>query len=264
MIDAGSLRVGLLGFALLAAACGSDVVELDGSGGTGGSSSNIGTGSGGSSVGAGASSSTGTATGTGAGTGAGTTGTGTGASGGGTGAGTGTATTTGSTGSGSTGTGSTSTGEPTCPGNGDACSACASDACPSEWCACAANAECPALIACWDACETEECFQDCMSAHTAGISDAVNVQSCASSACPDCQAGWEPLDPCSECMFEDCEGPMNTCLASPACGDLWACLGQCPPIGLTCQQECYEAFGEGTEALQELLTCTESECPICQ
>ena len=103
-----------------------------------------------------------------------------------------------------------------------------------------------------------------METHPSGISDAVNVQSCASNQCDECQAGWEPLDPCSECMFEDCEQPMNECLALSACGDLWACLGECPQIGLTCQQSCYAEFGEGTEALQSLLTCTQNECPICQ
>lgn len=103
-----------------------------------------------------------------------------------------------------------------------------------------------------------------MQAHQPGISDAVSVQSCASSQCGGCQQGWEPLDPCSECMFQDCDEAMNACLAEPACSALWACLGDCPQLGLTCQQACYDEFGEGTGALQGLLECTQDECPTCQ
>jgi hypothetical protein len=256
-------RVGFFGWALLTAACGSDIIELDGSGGDGGSSSNIG-----ATTSAGGSTSSSQSASQGSGAGASTS-SGTGASSStaaqsGTGTGPGSTTTvSGAGGATSTNSGSTSTGEPTCSDNGDACSACASTSCPSEWCACAANAECPPLITCWDGCETEECFQDCMTAHTSGISDAANVQSCASSVCSACQAGWEPLDPCSACMFESCEQPTNACLAVSVCSDLWACLGECPPLGLTCQQECYEVFGEGTALLQDLLTCVQNECPGC-
>ena len=158
---------------------------------------------------------------------------------------------------------SSSSGGPFCPGAGDSCTNCAATTCPSEWCACAGEADCVPLLDCWDACQTEACFQTCMTDHPGGVSTAVVLNSCASSVCPGCQQGWEPLDPCTECIFTSCDEAMNACYAMPACIGLWTCLGECSPLNLSCQQGCYNSFGAGVSTLQTALECADSQCPSC-
>jgi hypothetical protein len=102
-----------------------------------------------------------------------------------------------------------------------------------------------------------------MTNHPAGVSAAVLLNSCASSVCPGCQQGWEPLDPCTECIFTSCDDAMNACYALPACIGLWTCLGECSPLNLSCQQGCYNSYGAGVSTLQTALECTESQCPSC-
>ncbi len=153
-----------------------------------------------------------------------------------------------------------------CSGFGDACTECVSFECPDHWCACAATSDCPELFACTNACGNDEaCNQQCLVDHQPGISAAFLVSSCAGGPCAaSCPQGGETLDPCSECIFQSCDDEMNACLVEPDCLDLWNCLGECPQLGLSCQQDCYDTFSDGVDELELVLDCTVAACnPQC-
>lgn len=153
--------------------------------------------------------------------------------------------------------GSSSTGGEICAPLGGACSGCVSMECSASWCACTDNPECLATLVCFGQCTTDTCYSDCLSAHSAGASDALLVL-----GCPGCaaQCGSQPIDPCTECLYTDCEDQTNACVAEPDCLPLWGCLNDCPPGGLTCQSNCYDAYPEGIMVLESLFNCAESDC----
>lgn len=153
-----------------------------------------------------------------------------------------------------------------CPSLGDFCTDCISVGCPDVWCQCAGNPDCLGLFGCTGQCMGDpNCEQSCLTLHENGISDALLVSGCAGTTCNgDCQFG-EPVTPCEECLLTDCAAEMNACLAQPSCSNLWACLNGCPPLNVTCQQQCYQDFGAGTPALQTVLDCVGQQCSgVCQ
>lgn len=149
-----------------------------------------------------------------------------------------------------------------CPGFGDPCTGCLSTSCPDKYCNCSKNADCFAIFNCTSMCGgTDACLQGCLTMFPDGISDAFLVTDCAADLCDAACPGNNPLDPCGECIFETCEDEANTCLSQPACLDLWQCLNGCPPLSLSCQQQCYNDFGEGVPSLEAMLNCAVSMCP---
>jgi hypothetical protein len=167
------------------------------------------------------------------------------------------------------GGGSTTTtgvgGGPVCPPFGDACTNCASQACPATYCNCYDNPECFALFQCTGSCGGgPDCQQMCLQAHPNGISDALLLGDCAGTTCG-ASCGWgQPATPCEKCILSDCESEMNACLSVPSCFQLWQCLNDCPPLSVVCQQGCYQANGDGTMLLQALLDCATMTCaPSC-
>lgn len=153
--------------------------------------------------------------------------------------------------------GSSSTGVETCAPLGGACSSCVSIECSASWCACTDNPECLATLVCFGQCTTDPCYSDCLSEHSAGASDALLVL-----GCPGCagQCGSQPNDPCTECLYTDCEDQTNACVAEPDCLPLWQCLNDCPPGGLTCQSDCYDAYPDGIMVLESLFNCAGTTC----
>lgn len=147
------------------------------------------------------------------------------------------------------------------------CAACVALACPEVWCGCVDDPECGALFVCSNACGSDEaCRQACLAEHPEGISDVVLVSGCAAESCPDdCPTTGDGLSDCEECLYTSCDDVMNTCLSQPACLGLFQCLTGCPDLDLSCQQGCYASYGDGTESLEAVLVCAESECPsVCQ
>lgn len=147
------------------------------------------------------------------------------------------------------------------------CGACVALACPEVWCGCVDDPECGALFACGNACGTDEaCRQACLAEHPEGISDVVLVTGCAAESCPDdCPTTGDGLSDCEQCLYTDCDAQMNACLSQPACLGLFQCLTACPDLDLSCQQGCYAEYGEGAEALEAVLVCSQSACPdVCE
>lgn len=160
------------------------------------------------------------------------------------------------------GPGSSGSGGQMCPGFGDVCTSCLSDQCGATWCGCWDNPECIALIECFNPCNGDEaCQQVCMTAHQDGISDLYLASDCAGIHCQMECPGNDPLDPCTVCILEDCEGEMNACLADPECLALYNCLNGCPNVDLACQQACYADHGAGVPTLQAMLECSQVMCP---
>ena len=154
-----------------------------------------------------------------------------------------------------------------CDGFGDPCTSCASTGCPDTWCQCANNPECLALFGCYQQCMGDEgCQQDCLTEHEDGISDVVLVSGCAGTVCQgSCNFGNPEFNDCQDCIYNDCATEMNACIASPDCAALWGCLNDCPNLEVTCQQQCYDDFGDGAPTLEVALMCVTSQCgSVCQ
>lgn len=153
--------------------------------------------------------------------------------------------------------GSSSTGMPVCDAFPGPCPQCVANECGQTWCSCTENQECIALLGCFGDCMTEGCYQECMAAHPEGTGDALNVL-----ACPPCAdlCGSAPVDPCTECLYTDCEEELNACVGEPDCVPLWNCLIECPQGGLTCQNNCYDSFPDGIQTLETMFNCTSTEC----
>ncbi|MFO0551294.1 MAG: hypothetical protein U0271_23090 [Polyangiaceae bacterium] len=242
---------------LVAGGCDSTVLRADGEGGAGATGNGGAMDGGAASVGPGGPGSTSNGSSS------------TGSTSSGSGSTTSGSTTSGSTTSGSTTSGSGSTGNTTsavstgsvqCSPMSDACTQCASTQCAEDWCSCSANTECTSLIECWYGCQTQDCYQSCMTAHPTGTSAALLVFGCA-----DCtnSCGGQPTDPCSECLYTTCDDELNACVAEPDCLNLWTCLGDCAPGGLSCQAACYDAYPSGVGLLETLFNCAGTSCPTC-
>jgi hypothetical protein len=175
-----------------------------------------------------------------------------------------------STGSQSTGVGGSSStasggsggvGGETCPSFDTNCTVCLSEACPDIWCNCFENSECFALFDCFGECNGgEACQQQCLAAHQEGIADVLLVSDCAATTCDGSCPWGNDVPPCGECIYESCEDEVNACFAQPSCLLLFDCLTGCGPVGLTCQEQCYQDFGAGTALLQAVLECSVDEC----
>jgi hypothetical protein len=253
-LAAPSLRLALS--LLIAVGCGAradldDVLGDAGGSGAAGASSGAGAGSG-----SGAQGSGGVSTGSqSSGSGAASTGSGAASTG---------SQSTGVGGSSSTATGGSGTGGvggETCPSFDTNCGECLSEACPDIWCNCFENSECFALFDCFGECNGgEACQQQCLAAHEEGIADVLLVSDCAATTCDGACPWGNDVPPCGECIYEDCEDEVNACFAQPSCLLLFDCLTGCGPVGLTCQEQCYQDFGAGTALLQAVLECSVDEC----
>jgi hypothetical protein len=244
------VAVGLVTTAGLA--CGRGGLWLSGDPAAGGGGAGAGSGGGGAGPGPGAGAGSGVGPGSGPGSGSGS------GSGGSSGSGSG------SSGSMTTGsmTGSTGTGGMTCPSFGDPCTSCASMNCPDIWCGCVNNPECLDLFTCFGDCMGDgACEQDCLTAHSGGISAVTLVSGCAGTTCSGvCDWGNPGFTPCEECIYTDCAAEMNACLAAPDCSALYGCLTGCAPVDLSCQQQCYLDFAGGVQLLEDALTCITNVC----
>jgi hypothetical protein len=147
-----------------------------------------------------------------------------------------------------------------CPGFGDACSDCVSTACPAVFCACADDAACLALSACFGNCTTEACRQTCQSAHPSAIAELYALGNCAGTSCASQCPGNMPLTPCVKCAVDTCPGALDTCLGDPVCVALYQCFDACAKNDLVCQQECFAEDGAGTVELQALVQCETTPC----
>jgi hypothetical protein len=150
-----------------------------------------------------------------------------------------------------------------CADFGTECTQCVAVACPADWCGCAESMECLAIFGCFDECQGDpDCNQGCFQQHQDGASAAILVSSCAGGPCAaSCPEGGEPLEPCGQCILQSCDDATNACFAAPPCFELWTCLIECADLDLTCQQGCYDDFGDGARTLEAVLDCTVVECP---
>lgn len=161
-------------------------------------------------------------------------------------------------------TSSSSSGGMVCPSFGDPCSECLALQCADIYCSCYGNFDCFSLSTCLNGCNGDAtCEQQCYATHPDGAAVLYALSNCGGVNCSvDCP-GTQPLDPCTTCMVETCEGEFNACLSSASCLNLYQCLSGCAPLDLACNQKCYATFGDGVPLLQKLLDCSKSNCPDC-
>lgn len=145
----------------------------------------------------------------------------------------------------------------------DNCTDCIAMRCPEAWCDCTDSPDCFGLFNCFDFCnEDKACEQTCLAQHQDGISLALLVTGCAGTTCDDKCPFWgnEDFSPCAECALNACPGVLNICLADPQCNGLWSCFIDCPPLDLTCQQQCYLDWPESVQLLEDVLMCVNPAC----
>jgi hypothetical protein len=149
-------------------------------------------------------------------------------------------------------------------GLGDACSDCAAASCNALYCSCYGNPACGALAACAAACAAgdTQCAQACLSANPSGISDALTLGDCASSACAQQCPTATALSPCESCAFENCASQMNACVANAECTALIACVQDCGGDDF-CNAGCYFDHEGGQDGAQAVQDCVAAPCPAC-
>jgi hypothetical protein len=144
------------------------------------------------------------------------------------------------------------------------CTECVATACPEVWCGCTENSECGAIFGCFSQCNGESaCIQGCLGAHPEGISDSLLVSDCATQQCSAaCPGASTELTPCEQCLYGQCDEAMNACLSEPDCIGLLQCFDGCQPSQLSCQQACYDAYPNGAMPLEDVIGCSDTQCPM--
>lgn len=147
-----------------------------------------------------------------------------------------------------------------CADLGDVCTTCELAACPDRYCACYENPACGLLASCVLACPLSDvsCIQGCYAQHPDGISDGALLVHCAASDCPQACPGYQPLEPCTRCLYEACPSTMNTCVANAECTQLLLCLDAC--LDEACVDQCYADHPAGLTDAAALGTCSQRHC----
>ncbi len=66
-------------------------------------------------------------------------------------------------------------------------------------------------------------------------------------------------DPCGDCIADVCASANDMCLSDANCSTLASCLGSCADP--SCQESCYNVYGDGSAAYYALVSCTYQSCP---
>jgi hypothetical protein len=155
---------------------------------------------------------------------------------------------------------SSSTGSGTCVGLGDPCTECEATECQQQYCACAKNADCVQLAGCGSSCAPNDatCLQACWTASPNGIADGALLVDCAAEKCAAGCPGLTTLTPCQECLYQQCPGAMNTCVANAQCSLLLYCVASCTEPA--CQDACYAQHPEGLDDAGPVGACARMHC----
>lgn len=131
-------------------------------------------------------------------------------------------------------------GAPVCQPIAEPCAECAYATCQDLYCACYAEADCAALVACISPCDPADtvCQQPCLTDHKDSISKAFLLGDCAAGSCSGSCMGVAAIPPCPKCLFTMCPAEMNNCLSDPDCNDIIQCAGNCAPGDLQCGLAC--------------------------
>lgn len=166
-------------------------------------------------------------------------------------------------GTGGTASGVGAGGMAACVDFGEPCSACELVACEDRYCECYGNADCGLYASCVIDCASgdTQCLQDCNTAYPDGITDAVLLNDCAATSCPQQCAAFDlyELDPCETCLYENCETAMNGCLAVPDCTALLFCIAECGD-DMGCQNGCAATYPGGIEKATPVGSCSNQNC----
>lgn len=123
--------------------------------------------------------------------------------------------------------------------------------------------ECAEIIECVQRCETEQCWEECMSQGTPQARDEfVEILTCFEDECARFQ---DDPDRYAQCQEEECGDVINACYGAPIgggdleCGEAIECIFGCRTE--ECQQECFfQATPEGQEQLQDFFECAGGRC----
>lgn len=151
---------------------------------------------------------------------------------------------------------------PNCTPPSNACRACVAANCEADYCECADDADCTALVTCMEACAANDqaCMQACWTSHPNSISNSFILGDCAATSCPnDCAIGT-PLGACDECVMGMCSSQVNTCFAEADCANLILCTSACPAGDTMCQGTCLTTYPNGTINALSLQTCQNQSC----
>lgn len=145
------------------------------------------------------------------------------------------------------------------------CDSCATESyqnggsCYSKTSACLNNAQCSALLDCYQPCNTSQCYEDCNTAHVAGLPKYVAIANC---ICADATCG--PLcESDSFCTAPKCglgaqDDTCNACIENKCCAQAWSCGvdNTCP----SCFGNNPPASCGSNNAFDALSSCLQNSC----
>ncbi len=184
----------------------------------------------------------------------------------------GTATSSSSNGQGGQATTSSMTNNPTTStgqgGNGqggqeptDPCDECTASHCPERHQGCFGNPACLALADCLSKCgDSEDCVNQCLGAHSDGISDLLLMLNCQSTVCVEPCGGTTSYSNCEICIYENCAEQLNKCYGFTPCRELADCMNECPAFDTGCLQQCHNKWPDGKPGVDAVRECAYNNC----
>ena len=121
--------------------------------------------------------------------------------------------------------------------------------------ACKADAECTAIIACWQdekaPCHDELCVSTCIQKHPQGVSILLPLLACIDTRCHDecyCSGCRFGVSLCNPCLEKHCEQACHGCDRDPQCMAFVYCMSYtCAADDLACQTACGDKFDGGVD-----------------
>jgi len=142
------------------------------------------------------------------------------------------------------------------------CYRCEDIHCCETFAAYKANPEAVSIRECILACDVgdDDCSFQCLLDHPLGIVDWGQRLTCVLVFCAEPEAcGAGPLDPCVECVTENCADEEMACASNASCFLLESCIGNSACVG-ECIHECVETYPQGQEAFEISATCSIDAC----
>ncbi len=141
------------------------------------------------------------------------------------------------------------------------CCDCIAVDCKDEHTTCAATPGCFDLLDCLMGCNLPACRAICQHAYAAAAIEALLLEGCAATSCPNECPDAAPLDACKQCALAKCEAAAEACYASLDCRDIELCLLACADDA--CGDACIAKYPAGWSLLLKAIGCATQMCPEC-
>lgn len=116
---------------------------------------------------------------------------------------------------------------PTCPAATD-CNACSNGATQNGACAgvtgkCFQDAQCSALVQCYQSCTSTTCINTCNTQHTAGLTKYVAIESCICNTACATACGNSTTCTAPKCGLKVTDTTCTSCVETTCCAEAWEC-----------------------------------------